>query len=163
MLRRVENVQVEYKPRLFRRKGWVLLQVGRREYRVGTTPRAEFARLTEVQRGYPVLCGVVGERQYWRFADRFFWDNDWLTSDQVHALLVTRGQRDAERIDRAQAMVAMGAQPRQSFRQVIAPDVKQDVWMRDGGRCTHCGSDVELQFDHVIPVAMGGGSAPDNL
>ncbi|MCR6491541.1 HNH endonuclease [Cellulomonas sp. P24] len=42
-------------------------------------------------------------------------------------------------------------------------DVKQFVWNRDGGRCRHCGAVYELQFDHVIPVAMGGSSVPENL
>jgi 5-methylcytosine-specific restriction endonuclease McrA len=46
---------------------------------------------------------------------------------------------------------------------VISDDVKQLVWTRDGGRCRNCGSTVELQFDHVIPVSMGGNSEPDNL
>lgn len=45
----------------------------------------------------------------------------------------------------------------------IPDDVKQLVWHRDGGRCRGCGSAGELQYDHVIPVSMGGGSTEDNL
>jgi 5-methylcytosine-specific restriction endonuclease McrA len=41
--------------------------------------------------------------------------------------------------------------------------VKQFVFARDGGRCKQCGSTVELQFDHIIPVALRGGSTADNL
>ena len=62
-------------------------------------------------------------------------------------------------------MVAMGMEPQDQSRRrdVIPDDVKHLVWMRDGGRCVHCGAQAELQFDHVIPVAMGGGSSPENL
>jgi 5-methylcytosine-specific restriction endonuclease McrA len=48
-------------------------------------------------------------------------------------------------------------------RDVILDDVKQFVWMRDRGRCRNCGAQVELQFDHIIPFAMGGSSEPQNL
>jgi tetratricopeptide (TPR) repeat protein len=48
-------------------------------------------------------------------------------------------------------------------RQVIPRDVMRSVFERDEGRCIQCGAQFELQFDHVIPVAMGGGSTADNL
>jgi 5-methylcytosine-specific restriction endonuclease McrA len=62
-------------------------------------------------------------------------------------------------------MVAMGMQPQDQAqrRDVIPDDVKQLVWLRDGGRCRQCGVQAELQFDHIIPVAMGGSSNPENL
>jgi len=37
------------------------------------------------------------------------------------------------------------------------------VWQRDGGCCVDCGSDEGLQFDHVIPVHLGGASTVANL
>ena len=58
----------------------------------------------------------------------------------------------------------MGAAPRSgSVREGIPDDVKHLVWTRDRGSCRHCDATVELQFDHVIPVAMGGSSVPENL
>jgi hypothetical protein len=52
----------------------------------------------------------------------------------------------------------------------IPAHVKREVWLRDGGRCQFrlengelCGSTHRLQFDHVRPVALGGGSTADNL
>jgi 5-methylcytosine-specific restriction endonuclease McrA len=41
--------------------------------------------------------------------------------------------------------------------------VRLAVFKRDDGRCVSCGSDRELQFDHVIPVALGGASTEANL
>jgi hypothetical protein len=41
---------------------------------------------------------------------------------------------------------------------VIPSAVKQEVWLRDGGKCTICSAADELHFDHVIPFAKGGSS-----
>lgn len=80
-----------------------------------------------------------------------------------HALLITRQQRQERQIARAEAIVAMGSQPEPSRRGAIPDDLKQLVWTRDGGQCRHCGSQAELQFDHVIPVALGGATSAENL
>jgi 5-methylcytosine-specific restriction endonuclease McrA len=37
------------------------------------------------------------------------------------------------------------------------------VWDRDGGACVQCGERFELQFDHVIPLALGGANTAENL
>ena len=52
------------------------------------------------------------------------------------------------------------AEPRRAH---IARETRLAVFTRDGGRCTECGSGFELQYDHVIPLALGGGDGVDNL
>lgn len=153
---------VSHRSNLFTGKGWVTLVVGRKRYRTMKVTKSAYR--SKMLASLPVNVGRVGERTYWRYEQRFYWDNDGLTSDQVYALLVTRQQREDKRIERAQAMVAMGNDPRPTpQRGAIPDDVRQYVWQRDGGKCCNCGSTVELQFDHVIPVALGGGSSAENL
>lgn len=41
---------------------------------------------------------------------------------------------------------------------IIPSVVKQEVWLRDGGKCSMCDATDELHFDHVIPYAKGGSS-----
>jgi hypothetical protein len=48
-------------------------------------------------------------------------------------------------------------------RDPIPEDVKLLVWARDGGRCVRCGSKQELHFDHIVPVAKGGGKTEANI
>jgi hypothetical protein len=48
-------------------------------------------------------------------------------------------------------------------RNPIPEDVKLVVWTRDGGHCISCGSEKELHFDHIIPVAKGGGNIAANI
>jgi hypothetical protein len=47
---------------------------------------------------------------------------------------------------------------------VIPSWVKLEVWKRDKGQCTKCGSNTDLHFDHVIPYSKGGSSRdPRNI
>ncbi|MFH2099835.1 MAG: HNH endonuclease [Pseudomonadota bacterium] len=43
-------------------------------------------------------------------------------------------------------------------RRIIPTRVKVEVWKRDGGKCTKCGSTADLHFDHIIPWSKGGSS-----
>lgn len=45
----------------------------------------------------------------------------------------------------------------------IPKAVQHYVWQRDLGRCSKCGSQKNLNIDHVKPVALGGKSEPTNL
>ncbi|MBN1589611.1 MAG: HNH endonuclease [Pirellulales bacterium] len=55
--------------------------------------------------------------------------------------------------------------PRQPTpRRIIPTWVKLEVWKRDGGKCTKCGSEDDLHFDHIIPWSKGGSSStPENV
>jgi hypothetical protein len=45
----------------------------------------------------------------------------------------------------------------------ISGKQRRRVLARDGGRCTKCGSQTDLQIDHVVPVAAGGSKDDNNL
>jgi hypothetical protein len=58
-----------------------------------------------------------------------------------------------------QEMSDTRAQPPEIDRSRVIPSaVKQEVWLRDGGKCTLCDATDELHFDHVIPFSRGGSS-----
>ncbi len=48
-------------------------------------------------------------------------------------------------------------------RQPIPDDVKMFVWQRDGGHCVKCKSNRNLEFDHIIPLALGGSNTARNI
>jgi 5-methylcytosine-specific restriction endonuclease McrA len=48
-------------------------------------------------------------------------------------------------------------------RQAIPKSVRHSVWQRDRGRCMECGACERLEFDHIIPLAMGGANTERNL
>lgn len=45
----------------------------------------------------------------------------------------------------------------------IPQDVKDKVWNRDQGRCIRCGSNQNLEFDHIIPLSKGGANTYRNI
>lgn len=48
-------------------------------------------------------------------------------------------------------------------REAIPQDVMDKVWNRDMGRCVQCGSQENLEFDHIIPFSKGGATTYRNL
>ncbi|MFJ6280295.1 HNH endonuclease [Arthrobacter subterraneus] len=154
----------KHRPGFWTGKGPGVLRIGNKVYLLGKWTKAEWRERQELQSERPMPLTTIAGRRYWKFRNKCYWENDGLSSDQIYALLVTREQRTQQQIERAQATVAMGATPRTAAaRRAIPDDVKQYVWMRDGGQCQSCGSTTELQYDHVIPLAMGGSSTEENL
>ena len=45
----------------------------------------------------------------------------------------------------------------------IPDDIKSIIWRRDGGRCIVCGSNKDLEYDHIIPFSKGGATTKNNL
>jgi hypothetical protein len=167
VLQRVENVTVYHDRGFmgsFTGNGRVVVTVGRKQFRVAQkSHKTEFARLWQLSATHPVCFVRVGERTYWRLDSRWFWDNEGLTANEVYAVIATRDQRRKESINRAQSTVAMAVKPTPQVRGAISEDVKQLVWTRDQGKCRQCGSNAELQYDHIIPWSMGGASSPENI
>lgn len=48
-------------------------------------------------------------------------------------------------------------------RHSIPKKIKLFVWERDGGRCVQCGSQKNLEYDHIIPVSKGGSNTERNI
>ena len=48
-------------------------------------------------------------------------------------------------------------------RKPIPQNVKDKVWRRDEGKCVSCGSNENLEFDHIIPHSKGGADTYRNL
>jgi HNH endonuclease len=48
-------------------------------------------------------------------------------------------------------------------RERIPDNIRLFVWQRDGGKCVLCGKQERLEYDHLIPVAEGGGNTERNI
>jgi serine/threonine protein kinase len=45
----------------------------------------------------------------------------------------------------------------------IPKRVRHEVWARDKGRCVQCGSNQDIKFKHIVPVARGGEHTVENV
>ena len=45
----------------------------------------------------------------------------------------------------------------------IPREIRLAIFQRDGGKCVECGGTFDLQYDHIIPVALGGATTAQNL
>ena len=45
----------------------------------------------------------------------------------------------------------------------IPEHIRMFVWQRDGGRCVTCGCRERLEYDHIIPLAVGGSNTERNI
>jgi len=80
---------------------------------------------------------------------------------QAEPLALT-GRHPQIRCYECQAVAAGRSWIEQQHRPVTKA-MRQAVYERDGGACVDCGSKFDLQYDHIIPVALGGGTSIDNL
>jgi 5-methylcytosine-specific restriction endonuclease McrA len=133
----------------------------------GCPPRAvkseDYARMRHAQEDGPVLVATSGERQYWWWNDEFFWDNGHYSSEDVRAVVLKNQRQNRQRVEQARTSLALDQDPARHRRDAIPEDVRRFVFQRDEGECQKCGSRELLQFDHIIPVALGGSSEPENL
>lgn len=102
---------------------------------------------------------------YWLYRKKLYVTTDQdLTPDDVAALINESANRRRLQLEKAHALQAMTEElSKGSKRAHIPQDVKILVWQRDSGRCVSCASQSDLEFDHIIPVAMGGSNTARNL
>lgn len=161
MLREAKNATVE--PAEFSPLGrrWRFVEGDRSPSTRWSTRQVK--RLESRQTIEPVPVLHKGARVYWWFEDRFYWEDDSLTAEDVLALVRDRERRTRRRLETAHAALAHTAEAAPRRREPIPRETRLAVFERDGGRCVQCESGFELQFDHVIPVSLGGANTEANL
>ena len=104
-----------------------------------------------------------GGRDLWWTRSGLFWADPGMTAADIALLVWDRTRRTAHKLGRLRRIAEHGESATVDRRERIPDDVRAAVWHRDKGRCVNCDIDKDLQFDHVIPVAKGGGNSAENV
>jgi hypothetical protein len=152
----------------FKESGWLAKRYYFQAGPVATVEplgRRDYRDLIVAQADDPVcvMSDERGGKRWWMFRDVFYSENEGLEAIEVKALVLEREAKRRRRLDRAVAFLEQNALPAAPTRSPIPDDVRAFVWNRDGGRCVSCGANQRLEFDHIIPVALGGANTARNL
>ena len=81
--------------------------------------------------------------------------------------IFSASKKAAKKISKAEKvyrkLVSIRYEVKPSSRRYIPKAVRQAVLIRDNYRCVKCGSQKDLQFDHIVAVANGGSNEVGNV
>jgi hypothetical protein len=132
-------------------------------HEAGRLGQGAYSRAARAQLDDPVPLMEANGRGWWWYHDRFWWEDEGYEPADVIALVAERERRRRRRLERAHAALAQEEAALGPRRDPLPRDVRLAVWRRDRGRCRECGDRFDLQYDHVIPLALGGASSVENL
>jgi len=126
---------------------------------LGTLTPAERRAFRAGEIRLDLLDGVLARTDPMTFEVRYEWSAQHLIRE------IREGAAERERsaaireaeAERAARADEFGGRPR------ISREIQMFVWQRDDARCVQCGSNQNLEFDHIIPFSMGGSSTARNL
>jgi hypothetical protein len=141
--------------------GRYALQSGKRVFDARWKAR-DVDRLMEEQLDHPVELLRLDRRVYWIFRDCFYWEEEGLSAEDVKALVLQRVRKRERQLATAHSLMRAEADGR-PVRTPVPVEIRRVVFERDGGRCVQCESNFDLQYDHVIPLTLGGATTVANL
>ena len=146
-------------------KGHIHINVGSNSWTTSTRyTSSEFREIESAQLEAFVLVRTSERGQLVKYRDDWYWADSDLSEEDISAVLKARKVRRDASIQRAKSISQLDETPRKESRRVGIPeDLRLLVWQRDSGKCAKCGSTSELQFDHIIPIALGGATSEENL
>ena len=165
MLKRDPNGRFLYREVGFFKKKRLWRFYSGKKFTQGEMDNETYCSLLAYQQHTPVavMTDVSSKKRWWMFRNDFYWEDEGYSETEVKALILDRMEQKGKRVQRAIARISQGDSELSAARQPIPDDVKMFVWKRDGGRCIKCGSQENLEFDHIIPLSKGGSNTARNL
>jgi hypothetical protein len=112
-----------------------------------------------LRRPVPLTSSKPHDPQFFVLFQRAVWAGKrQLSVDEWEAVISDTLEREAGTIRAARRP---GLEP--DNRERISAETRRAVWLRDQGRCARCGSRERLEYDHIIPVSLGGGNTERNI
>jgi hypothetical protein len=95
-------------------------------------------------------------------------ENDRLEKEEIKRQMIEKERKKRLHKEALQELIESGKifnsfTDKNGKREPIPQDVMDKVWNRDGGKCVKCGSQENLEFDHIIPFSKGGATTYRNM
>jgi hypothetical protein len=133
----------------------------------GECEEKEYQLLLDEQRDMPVVVMTNSDtkRKWWMYKDEFYVEDEGYSTNEILALILDLLEKREKKVKRAMAKLDQvnTEAGNSNTRPPISDEVKLFVWQRDGGKCVKCGSQFNLEFDHIIPFSKGGSNTARNI
>lgn len=107
----------------------------------------------------------LGEEQADRFIDLLL--KEYKNRGKVYDIVIKKKSvlnlGESEDLDGWEWWIGVDLQEEERRSRHIPQSVKDAVWNRDKGRCVECGSQENLEFDHIIPHSKNGANTYRNV
>lgn len=165
MLKRDTNGRFSYRVAGFFKTRRVWRFYSGKSYTQSEMEEDAYQSLLKQQQHTPVgiMADSSSKKCWWMFRNQFYWEDEGYSAIEIKALILEKIEQKEKKVQRAIARVQQEKPEPSSMRQPIPDDVKMFVWQRDNGRCVKCGSQQNLEFDHIIPFSKGGSNTARNL
>lgn len=106
--------------------------------------------------------------RFWVFRNKLAEVDGWKTASREEVVIAVKhkvlsGEKAFMEMQREIELFQKLEKKTPSNREPIPDDVRIFVWRRDAGRCVRCGSNHNLEYDHIIPLAKGGSNTERNV
>lgn len=100
---------------------------------------------------------------YYIYKGSFYRSEIELSENEAFLVLQSMWESKNEKLTRELERIKAKAELEGNLRIPISEEVQITVWNRDGGKCVKCGSSLNLEFDHIIPLSKGGSNTARNI
>jgi hypothetical protein len=125
----------------------------------------DFEKIKAAMQSAPifVMSDDSAGKKWWLYCGVGFVENEYLDAQGVYALAHADEERRQRKLQNAMDTAHYRQDTPAGTSRAIPAHVKQEVYNRDGGRCCKCGSNINLEFDHIIPFSKGGSNTARNI
>ncbi|WP_419552025.1 HNH endonuclease [Candidatus Poriferisodalis sp.] len=158
-LRKISSGRVEERGFFFRK--WLFYTTKTNYFVLNQTAYEEVT--AQRKRDGAARIGRDADRVLWWTDSGLYWSDPELKGKDVALLIWDRQRRQDSKLERLRKIRTKSEDITAARRERIPDEVRAIVFERDSGRCQKCGSQDDLEYDHIIPVAKGGGNSVNNI
>ncbi len=102
--------------------------------------------------------------EMWLYQETLYGVKGVYSKTQKKLLILEQADKERQKFERLAAKFSKEQSEHiKHERSRISETVRIEVWRRDQGKCSGCGSRVNLEYGHVVPVSRGGSNTARNV